>query len=57
MANELTPLSDPGLPKHVHRKADSDPVAEKRAEQQVSILFLISALGTILFIYSYIFID
>ena len=57
MANELTPLSDPGLPKHVHRKADSDPVAEKRAEQQVSILFLISALGTILFIYSYSFID
>ena len=56
MANELTPLSDPGLPKHVHRKADSDPVAEKRAEQQVSILFGISALGTILFIYSYIFI-
>ncbi len=56
MANELTPLSDPGLPKHVHRKADFDPVAEKRAEQQVSILFGISALGTILFIYSYIFV-
>ena len=56
MANELAPLSDPGLPKHVHRKADSDPVAEKRAEQQVAILFAISGLGTILFIYSYIFI-
>jgi ubiquinol-cytochrome c reductase iron-sulfur subunit len=57
MANELTPLSDPGLPKHVHRKADSDPVAEKRAEQQVAILFGISALGTILFIYSYSFVN
>lgn len=57
MANELTPLSDPGLPKHVHRKADTDPAAEKRAEQQVAILFLISALGTILFIYSYSFVD
>lgn len=56
MANELAPLSDPGLPKHVHRKADSDPKAEKRAEQQVAILFLLSGLGTILFIYSYIFI-
>ena len=56
MANELAPLSDPGLPKHVHRKADTDPVAEKRAEQQVAILFLLSGLGTILFIYSYIFI-
>ncbi len=57
MANELTPLSDPGLPKHVHRKADSDPVAEKRAEQQVAILFGISALGTVLFVYSYLFVD
>lgn len=56
MANELAPLSDPGLPKHVHRKSDSDPKAEKRAEQQVAILFAISGLGTILFIYSYIFI-
>ena len=56
MANELAPLSDPGLPKHVHRKADSDPIAEKRAEQQVAILFALSGLGTVLFIYSYIFI-
>jgi len=56
MANELAPLSDPGLPQHVHRKADTDPKAEKRAEQQVAILFAISGLGTILFIYSYIFI-
>jgi ubiquinol-cytochrome c reductase iron-sulfur subunit len=56
MANDLTPLSDPGLPKHVHRKADHDPKAEKRAEQQVAILFALSAVGTILFIYSYIFI-
>jgi len=57
MSNEIAPLSDPGLPAHVHRKADTDPVAEKRAEQQVAVLFLISAFGTILFIYSYLFID
>ena len=40
----------------MHRKADTDPKAEKRAEQQVAILFGLSGLGTILFIYSYIFI-
>ena len=56
MSNEIEAIKDPGLPAHVHRKADTDPVAEKRAERQVAILFLISALGTLLFIYSYFFI-
>lgn len=57
MANKsLEPLRDPGIPEHVHRKADHDPRAEKRAERQVAILFTISALGTVLLIYSYIFI-
>jgi ubiquinol-cytochrome c reductase iron-sulfur subunit len=50
----LQPLQDPGLPTHVHRKADTDPLAAKRAERQVAILFLISALGTILFIFAYV---
>ena len=54
---ELEPLQDPGLPAHSHRKADHDEVAAKRAERQVAILFLLSALGTVLFIYSYIFIE
>ncbi|MFM7874936.1 MAG: ubiquinol-cytochrome C reductase, partial [Actinomycetota bacterium] len=49
-------LSDPGLPEHVHRKTDVDPRAAKKAERQVSILFALSAIGTILFIYSYIWI-
>jgi len=57
MSNEIEAIKDPGLPAHVHRKADHDPVAEKRAERQVAILFLISALGTVLFIYSYYFIS
>lgn len=57
MSNELVPLTDPGLPAHVHRKADVDPVAEKRAEQQVAVLFGISAFGTFLFIFAYLFID
>lgn len=56
MSNEIEAIKDPGLPAHVHRKADTDPIAEKRAERQVAILFLISALGTLLFIYSYYFI-
>jgi ubiquinol-cytochrome c reductase iron-sulfur subunit len=56
MSKELEPLSDPGLPEHIHRKADTDPIAAKRAEQQVAILFGLSALGTLLFIYSFFFI-
>ena len=56
MSTELEPLKDPGLPAHVHRRADSDPVLAKRAERQVAILFVLSALGTIMLIGSYIYI-
>jgi len=56
MSKELEPLADPGLPEHIHRKADIDPIAAKRAEQQVAILFSLSGLGTLLFIYSFFFI-
>jgi ubiquinol-cytochrome c reductase iron-sulfur subunit len=38
---------DPGLPEHKERMSDKDPKAAKRAELQVSILFLISIIGTI----------
>ena len=54
MSNELEAISDPGIPPHVHRKTDEDPKAAKRAEKQVAILFLLSALGTLLFIVSYV---
>mgnify|MGYP000400610915 FL=1 len=57
MSNELAPLSDPGLPEHIHRKADVDLKAAKKAERQVGILFLFSVLGTLLFIYAYLGID
>ena len=30
---ELAPLADPGLPEHVHRKADVDPRAAQKAER------------------------
>ena len=55
MSKELESIKDPGLPAHQHRQTDVDPRAEKRAEQQVAILFMISALGTVLLITSYIF--
>jgi ubiquinol-cytochrome c reductase iron-sulfur subunit len=56
MTNDIEPIKDPGLPAHVHRKADSDPIAAARAERQVAILFGLSAVGTLLLIYSYIFV-
>ena len=52
--NSIERFQDPGLPEHVHRNADVDPLAAKRAEQQVAILFLLSAVGTVLTIVSYI---
>jgi ubiquinol-cytochrome c reductase iron-sulfur subunit len=56
MSNQLEPIKDPGLPAHVHRRADLDEKYAKRAETQVAILFLLSALGTVLLIVSYVFI-
>ena len=56
MSNEIEPIKDPGLPVHVHRQTDSDPIAARRAERQVAILFGLSALGTLILIYSYIFV-
>ena len=56
MSNEIEAIKDPGLPAHVHRKADTDTAAADRAERQVAILFGISALGTVLLIVSYIFV-
>ena len=56
MSNEIELIKDPGLPAHVHRRADHDEKYAKRAETQVAILFALSALGTILLIASYIFI-
>ncbi|GAA2549134.1 ubiquinol-cytochrome c reductase iron-sulfur subunit [Neomicrococcus aestuarii] len=44
---------DPGLPPHRPRLADTDPAAAKKAERQVSWLFIISILGTLLFFVSY----
>jgi ubiquinol-cytochrome c reductase iron-sulfur subunit len=56
MSNEIEAIKDPGLPAHVHRKADTDPKAAKRAERQVATMFLMSAFGTVLLIFSFFFI-
>ena len=56
-SREVDLIKDPGLPVHVHRRTDTDPAAAKRAERQVAILFSLSALGTLLLIFSFIFVS
>jgi len=46
-------FENPGLPPHVHRAADDDPAAAKRAERQVATLFGLSMLATLVFLVSY----
>ena len=50
-------FEDPGLPVHVHRLADDDEAASRRAERQVAALFGISMLATLAFIVAYFAID
>jgi ubiquinol-cytochrome c reductase iron-sulfur subunit len=50
-------FENPGLPPHVHRMADLDEKAAKRAEKQVATLFGLSSLATIVFIVAYFAID
>jgi len=47
------PLANPGLPAHKWRPTDVDPKAEKRAERQVSVLFLLSTVCVVLFVVAY----
>jgi ubiquinol-cytochrome c reductase iron-sulfur subunit len=57
MSKEIHAIQDPGVPAHKLRQTDIDPKAADRAERQVAIMFLLSALSTVLFIYSYFFIS
>ncbi len=50
----LSPLADPGLPPHVYRRADTEPRAAKKAERQVAILFILSAVSTVAFVASFV---
>jgi ubiquinol-cytochrome c reductase iron-sulfur subunit len=56
VSNELTPNENPVV-QHEPRATDINPKAEKRAEQQVAILFGLSALGSVLLVYSYVFVS
>lgn len=47
------PIADPGLPAHEPRPTDVDEAAERRAERQVSLLFGLSAVFTVLFVVAY----
>jgi ubiquinol-cytochrome c reductase iron-sulfur subunit len=51
------PFADPGLPAHEPRRTDIDERAAKRAERQVSLLFIVSMLATVGFIASYVIFD
>jgi ubiquinol-cytochrome c reductase iron-sulfur subunit len=49
----VTRFENPGLAPHVHRLADTDPRAAKRAERQVAAMFTLSIIGTLVFCVSY----
>ena len=50
-------FANPGLPPHVHRSADLDEKAARRAERQVAALFSISIVATVVFLVAYFAID
>jgi ubiquinol-cytochrome c reductase iron-sulfur subunit len=53
IAKEDGGFPNPGLGPHVHRQADADPRAARRAEKIVAALFLVSVIGTAVFILAY----
>lgn len=57
VAGHGDPFADPGLPAHAPRRTDIDERAAKRAERQVSLMFVVSMLATVGFIASYVAID
>ncbi|MFD0261978.1 Rieske 2Fe-2S domain-containing protein [Kitasatospora indigofera] len=57
VATHGDPFADPGLPAHEPRRTDIDERAAKRAERQVSLMFVVSMLATVGFIASYVAID
>ena len=56
MSKELVPTDESIAPAHAPRSTDINPKAEKRAEQQIAILFGLSGFGSLLLIYSYVFV-
>ena len=56
MSNELVPTDNSAAPQHAPRATDINPASEKRAEQQIALLFGLSGVGSLLLIYSYIYV-
>ena len=50
-------FENPGLPPHVHRAADLDDRAARRAERIVAGLFGLSMVGTLIFLVAYFLVD
>lgn len=46
-------LPNPGVPEHTWRPTDVSPKAERRAERQITTLFALSAIMTVLFVVAY----
>lgn len=51
---ELVNPDAPGLPAHHLRRTDVDPIAAKRAERQVSLMFIVSILSIIGFVVAFV---
>lgn len=54
---QAEPIGDPGLPEHHWRPTDVDPAQERRAERQVSAMFMVAALLFVGFVVAYFTID
>ena len=53
LIRDVDQFENPGLPPHIHRLADDDPKAAKRAERQVVALFTLSMIAALVFLVSY----
>lgn len=52
-ANVDGPIANPGIPAHAWRPTDVDPKADKRAERQIALLFVLSMVCAVLFLVAY----
>jgi ubiquinol-cytochrome c reductase iron-sulfur subunit len=53
LAGHNDPLPDPGVPDHEYRPTDVDPKMERRAERQVSAMFIVASLLIVAFCVAY----
>ncbi len=53
LIRDVDQFENPGLPPHIHRLADDQPKAARRAERQVVALFTLSMVATLVFLVCY----